>query len=91
MKYQRLWMAISGMTGFSFFLIANFTSLFSDASIIAGILQLGLNAFVFIVWRKAFTQSVGFQKFVAFWGVVVPAVMALITTFRVLLPLLIKH
>jgi lipopolysaccharide export LptBFGC system permease protein LptF len=90
MKRQRLWMAISGMTGLSFFLIANFTSLFSGASVIAGILQLGVNAFVFVVWGKAFKQSSGLQKFVAFWGAVVPIVMALITTVRVLLPL-IKH
>jgi len=79
-------MAISGITGFSFFLIANFTHLFVDLSATAGVLQLGVNAFVFIVWHKAFIQRTGFGKFVAFWGVAVPIVMASITLWRVLLP-----
>lgn len=86
MRRQKLWMAISGMTGLCFFLIANFTNLFSGSSVIAGIAQLGVNAFVFTIWRKAFLYSSGFQKFVAFWGVVVPVVMASITIYRVLLP-----
>ncbi|PIR97681.1 MAG: hypothetical protein COT91_00160 [Candidatus Doudnabacteria bacterium CG10_big_fil_rev_8_21_14_0_10_41_10] len=67
-------MAISGITGFSFFLVANFTNLFVGSSLVSGVLQLGTNGFVFVVWRKVFTQSTGFGKFVAFWGVATPLV-----------------
>lgn len=80
------WMAISGVTGFSFFLIANFTNTFTGTSVLAGCLQLCVNAFVFIVWKKAFSQSLGFKKFVAFFGIVIPCLMASITIWRVLIP-----
>lgn len=79
-------MAVSGITGFTFFLIANFTNVFTGSSVLAGCLQLCVNTFVFVIWRKAFAQSVGFKKFVAFLGVVVPCVMASITLWRVLIP-----
>jgi len=79
-------MAISGATGFSFFLIANFTTLFVGSAIIAGSLQLAVNCFVFLVWRQAFIKQAGFAKFVAFWGVAVPIVTASITLLRVFLP-----
>jgi len=85
-KHQKLWMGVSGLTGFSFFLIANLTNLFAGSSVIAGVIQLAVNAFVFVVWYKAFTNSSGFQRFVAFWGVLVPLFMAAITVYRVLLP-----
>lgn len=89
MNKNSKWMAISGFTGFSFFLIANFTHLFAGSSILAGCLQFCVNAFVFIVWRKAFMQSQGFKKFVALIGTVVPVVMASITACRVfILPLI---
>lgn len=81
-----LWMIISGFTGFSFFLIANFTNLFTGSRVIAGCLQLCVNTFVFIVWRKAFVQSHGFKEFVAFIGTVVPVIMASTTLWRVLIP-----
>jgi len=80
------WMLVSGLTGFTFFLIANFTNFFAGLNMLAGWLQLCVNAFVFLVWKKAFLQSCGFKKFVAFFGVVVPVVMASITIWRVLLP-----
>jgi hypothetical protein len=83
-----IWMVISGATGFSFFLIANFTNIFIGLSVTAGILQLFVNAFVAIVWGKAFIQSSGLKKFVAFVGTVVPAIMASITIVRVILPAL---
>ena len=84
------WMAISGLAGFSFFLIANFTHIFVGSSLLAGSLQICVNAFVFMVWGKAFSQSKGFKKFVAFFGVVVPVVMASITIWRVLIPAIIR-
>lgn len=86
MNKNSKWMAISGITGFSFFLIANFTNVFMGSSVLAGCLQLCVNAFVFVTWRKAFVQSSGFKKFVAFFGVVVPCIMASITLWRVLIP-----
>lgn len=79
-------MIVSGITGITFFLIANFTNLFVGSSVLAGCLQLCVNAFVFVVWKRAFSQSWGFKKFVAFFGVVVPVVMALTTILRVLVP-----
>lgn len=79
-------MTISGLCGFLFFLVANFTNFFSGLSIFAGCLQLSINVFVFIVWRKAFLQSQGFKKVIALFGVVVPIVMASTTLVRVFIP-----
>ena len=83
-------MAISGATGFAFFVIANFTNIFAGSAIIAGFCQITINVFVFVVWSKAFGQSSGLQKFVAFFGVVVPFCMAATTLWRVLLPWALK-
>lgn len=85
-KKNTVWMIVSGAMGLSFFLIANFTNLFTGSSIIAGVSQLAVNVFVFVVWLKAFLQSHGFKKFIAFVGTVFPAIMASITIWRVLLP-----
>jgi hypothetical protein len=84
------WMIISGITGFSFFLIANFTNLFTGSAILAGYLQLAVNGFVFVVWIKAFMSSSGLKKFVAFWGTIVPVIMGSITLWRVFLPIVWK-
>ena len=88
MEKSSRWMAVSGATGFTFFLVANFTHLFAGSSLTAGLLQLCVNAFVFVTWGEAFRASSGFKRFVAFWGVVVPIVMGAITLWRVLLPAL---
>jgi len=85
-----LWMVVSGTTGLSFFLIANFTNVFLGLAVIAGFCQLAVNTFVFVVWGKAFKQSSGFKKFVAFSGVIVPLIMASVTTWRVILPWIIN-
>jgi len=81
-----LWMMISGATGFTFFLIANFTALFDSLNVLAGCMQLAVNAFVFYTWTKAFVKSSGFKKFFAFFGVGMPIIMAGITIFRVFIP-----
>lgn len=81
-----IWMTISGLAGLSFFLIANFTNLFVGLAVTAGILQIIVNVFVFVVWSKAFLQSIGLKKCVAFIGAVFPFFMASITIWRVLLP-----
>ena len=86
-KNSRL-MAASGLAGLSFFLIANCTNLFVGANLLAGLLQLCINGFVFVTWSKAFLETSGFKKFVAFFGVVVPFLMAAITLWRVLIPAL---
>jgi hypothetical protein len=86
MKTNSKLMAVSGIAGFVFFLIANFTTIFNGSAVLAGILQLVVNFFVFITWGKGFSQSCGFKKFVASFGVIVPIVMAGITIWRVLLP-----
>ena len=84
------WMTISGIVGFSFFLVANFTRLFVGLNVFAAFLQIGVNILVFVVWKKAFLQSYGLKKFIAFFGVIVPIFMATITIWRVLLPTFIK-
>lgn len=85
MKHSTFWMSLSGGMGLAFFLIANFTQLFVGANQIAAVIQLAINAFVFVVWTKAFTHSTGRKKFVAFFGIVVPIIMASITVYRVLM------
>lgn len=79
-------MAISGFLGFSFFLVANFSNLFLGLNLVSGIMQIILNTFVFTTWLKGFRESIGFRKFIAFWGVVIPFFMAGITLVRVILP-----
>jgi hypothetical protein len=79
-------MAASGTAGFLFFLAANVFHLFAGSSIIAGCLQLVVNAFVFITWGNAFRTSRGMKKGIAFIGTVVPFVMASITLCRGLVP-----
>ena len=85
MKSSSLWMSISGGLGFGCFLIANFTHLFRSSSKIAAVLQLAINLFVFIAWSYSFFTSDGLKKFIAFFGIVVPIVMATITIRRILL------
>ncbi len=86
LKRDSGWMLISGIIGFSFFLISNFTQLFTGSAVIAGFCQLAINTFVFIVWGRIFLRSSGFKKLVAFIGTVFPIIMASITLWRVLIP-----
>lgn len=81
-----IWMAVSGLVGFSLFLIANLTNILTGLNLVTGLLQLSVNLFVFLAWKKGFLVHTGFKKFVAFWGIVVPIIMATITTVRVLIP-----
>ena len=83
---QNSWMAVSGAMGFMFFLIANFTSFFTGANTIAGIIQIIINTFVFVIWTKGFLESTGLKKFVASFGVIIPLVLASITIYRVIGP-----
>ena len=83
---QKQKMAISGFVGFSFFLIANFTNTFKGLNLTAGVLQILINTFVFVVWLSAFKSSTGKLKFVAFFGMIVPVIMASVTLIRVIIP-----
>jgi hypothetical protein len=85
-NHNTKWMAISGATGIVLFLIANFTMIFSNASVMAGCLQILVNLFVFVTYSKGFIHGKGVKKFIAFFGVIVPIIMASITIRRVLLP-----
>lgn len=88
MNKDTKWMVVSGIAGFSFFLFANFTNLFKGSSLIAACLQINVNAFVFIVWIKVFSQSRGIKKFISFFGVITPVIMAAISIVRVIVPIL---
>ena len=83
---SKKWRVISGIAGFSFFLIANGTSFFENLNILAGSLQIIVNVFVFVCWIKAYPRCRGFEKFVTFIGVIFPPFMAGITIWRVLIP-----
>ncbi len=85
-KRTAFWMALSGLTGLLLFVIANFTSIFSGSSVLAGCLQLIANTFVFISWSRGFQEATGLQKFIALLGTIVPVIMGTITIVRVLLP-----
>ncbi len=87
MKRNRMWTTISGVTGFAFFLVANCTELFVGLNLLAGVLQICINVFVFVVWLDDFRKSTGAWKFVTFWGVLVPPAMASYTFYKVVLPL----
>ncbi|QQG50328.1 MAG: hypothetical protein HZB70_01995 [Candidatus Berkelbacteria bacterium] len=86
MKNSTFWMILSGSMGFAFFLIANFSHVFQGANQIAAVIQLAINVFVFVVYWRAYFHSNGLKKFIAFFGIVFPVVMASITIYRVLWP-----
>lgn len=87
MKKYSLWMGVSGALGFSFFLVANFTSIFLGLNLIAGLVQVALNVFVFTTWFRGYRSCPpGFKKLVAFVGTVIPLVMMSITIIRVIVP-----
>lgn len=83
-------MGTTGALGFAFFLIANCINYFEGANIAAGLIQLAINAAVFLAWGRNFLQTHGKEKLFSLGGVLVPPVMATITGWRVLLPALIE-
>ncbi len=86
MRNNQLWMAISAATGLAFFLIANFTDFFVGLNIVSGIVQIVINIFVFVTWLRGYRNSHGRERFVAFFGVVAPPILAGITLYRVIIP-----
>ena len=82
-------MVTAGIVSFIFFLISNFTDFFVGSRVLAGYIQLCINAFVIIVCKNALLHSNGIKKFFAIYGIAVPVTLALITTYRVLIPAII--
>ncbi|MBZ0217055.1 MAG: hypothetical protein K8F25_10915 [Fimbriimonadaceae bacterium] len=83
---NRRWMAISAVTGLTFFLIANFTDFFIGLNVVSGLVQISINTFVFLTWLKGFRASHGRARLVAFFGVAAPPVLVGITLYRVIIP-----
>lgn len=83
---HRRWMAISAVTGLAFFLVANFTDLFAGLNVISGVMQIGINTFVFVTWLRGYRASYGRERLVAFFGVIAPPILAGITLYRIILP-----
>lgn len=80
---HRVFMFVSGLLGLIFFIIANLDLVGNDAYFAYA--QLCINAFVFLSWGIGYLKATSsFEKFVAFWGVIVPILMAVITVINVL-------
>jgi hypothetical protein len=79
-------MAISAATGLAFFLIANLTDFFVGLNIVSGLIQIVINIFVFVTWLRGYRDSHGRARFLAFFGVFAPPILAGITLYRVIIP-----
>ncbi len=88
MSSHRRWMAISAATGLAFFLVANFSRFLVGLNIVSGLIQIGLNVFVFVTWLHGFRVARGRERVVAFSGVIAPPILAGITLHRVIVPFL---
>lgn len=86
MSNHRRWMAISAATGLVFFLVANFTDFLVGLNIVSGLIQIALNAFVFVTWLHGYRVARGRERIVAFFGVIAPPILAGITLYRVIVP-----
>jgi len=87
-KHSKLMMT-AGSISFLFFIISNFTDFFVGSRVLAGVIQLCINAFVIMVCKNALPHSRGIKKLFAFYGIVVPITLAVITICRVLIPAII--
>jgi len=86
----RILMVVSGLMGATLFVLANIVQLFAGMNLLAGLLQIAVNTFVFFSWKRGYTLSTGRAKLVALIGTIVPCLMASITLVRVIIPELIK-
>jgi hypothetical protein len=85
----RLLMVLSGATGLSMFLLANFyLKRHKGWRLATALLQITTNAFVFTSWLVGFLQATPgtLAQLVALIGFIVPVIMANITLVRVVLP-----
>ena len=88
---NRRWMMYSALAGLAFFAFANFTNFFSGLNVISGLIQIGINIFVFITWLRGFLSSQGRERVLAFFGVAAPPILAAITVYRVIGPYLLGN
>ena len=86
MRNNRRSMAISAATGLAFFLIANLTDFFVGLNVVSGLVQILINIFVFATWLRGYRASHGRERFLAFFGVIAPPILAGITLYRVIIP-----
>jgi uncharacterized membrane protein len=89
-KTARILMLVSGLTGATFFILANFVHVFEGSNLLAGLIQLCINTFVFFSWKRGYETHSGKAKTFALIGTVVPCVMASITLFHVIIPEILK-
>jgi len=85
----RLLMVLSGATGLSMFLLANFyLKKHKGWRLTTALLQISANAFVFVSWLGGFLQATSgtIAQLAALIGFIVPIIMANITLIRVVLP-----
>ncbi len=88
MKRHTILMAVSGFLALTSFIIANFTDLLYGMNELAGVIQIGLNVVVFLSYLNGYIKTPTGQylkKTIAFFGVILPPIMAGITIYRVLL------
>lgn len=88
-KHSKL-MTTAGLVSFLFFLISNFTNFFIGSRVLAGCIQLCINTFVIIVCKNALPHSKGVKKFFAFYGIVIPVILAIVTIWRVFIPTIVN-
>lgn len=81
-------MAISAVTGLVFFVVANFSRFLVGLNIVSGLIQIGLNVFVFVTWLRGYRVARGRERVVALSGVIAPPILASITLYRIIIPFL---
>ncbi len=86
----RLLMVVSGVMGFTFFILANVIHLFTGLNLLAGLIQIAINVFVFFSWKHGYHLSTGKAKAFVLLGTIIPCVMVTITLFRVIVPEILK-
>lgn len=85
----RLLMALSGLTGLTAFILANFILKgHKELKTIVGLIQIGANSFVFVSWLGGFLQAAPctFWRYFALIGFLFPLGTASVTFVRVILP-----
>lgn len=90
-KTTKFWMAVSGLSGFMFFLLTNFCTPLHELRVLTGCIQLCINGFVHLTWKNGFRQAKGIFRLIALIGCLIPLCMASITIIRVLLPALVHR
>ncbi len=90
MSHNRRWMAVSATTGLAFFLIANLTDFSGGLHVVFGLVQIAINIFIFATWLRGYRASHGYERFLAFFGVIAPPILAGITLYRVIIPFFIR-